>query len=65
MGQLRVMGLDLRGSKNAALRQLVNNTPPPVVADLIGYSHPVVFRHAAEAQQGLARYAGLRARTGT
>lgn len=65
MNDLRAMGLDLRGSKNAALRQLVKHAPAPVVAELIGYSHPVIHRHATEAQNGLARYVGLRKSTAT
>jgi hypothetical protein len=33
------MGIDLLGSRSGVLRQLVLDYPPPVVADMLGYSY--------------------------
>lgn len=54
--RLRVLGISLRGARNAALRDLVTQVPPPIVATLLGYSAPVTLRHAAAAAQPFSRY---------
>ena len=55
------MGVDLIGARSAALRQLVTDCPPPVVADMLGYSYQTVDRHAIRAGSPWASYAALRA----
>lgn len=56
MSRLRRLGIDLLGARNAALRQLVTEAPAPVVGELLGYSHQVVERHAADAAAPYTRY---------
>ncbi len=63
--ELARFGIDLRGGRNAALRQLVRNAPAPVVAHLIGYSHNVINAHAGAAQTTNARYAAIKGRSST
>jgi hypothetical protein len=36
MKRLRELGIDLLGARNSALRNLVTEIPPPVVAHLLG-----------------------------
>jgi len=57
MDRLRALGIDLLGARNTALRELVAQVPPPVVAEMLGYSDKVVHWHAALAAQPWARYA--------
>ena len=57
--RLHAAGIDLIGAKNAALRELVREAPPPVVAAQLGYSDPVIFRHAAASAQSFDDYAKL------
>jgi hypothetical protein len=47
-----VIGL---GARNSALRNLVAEMPPPVVANLLGYSHSCTQRHAQLAGQPWSR----------
>ncbi|MPV88377.1 recombinase XerD [Georgenia ruanii] len=61
MHRLRDLGVNLLGARNRALADLVTEVPPPVVADALGYSHQVAFKHAQEAAESWARYAGRRA----
>ncbi|MBU8811721.1 recombinase XerD [Mycolicibacterium goodii] len=56
MDRLRWLGIDLLGARNTALRELVIQVPPPVVAEMLGYSDQVVHRHAAFVAQPWARY---------
>ena len=56
MMALRTLGIDLLGARNSALQNLVAETPPPVVANLLGYSHNCTQRHAQLAAQTWARY---------
>lgn len=58
--RLRDLGVDLLGARNRALADLVTEVPPPVVADALGYSHQVAFKHAQAAAEPWARYAGRR-----
>ena len=44
------------GGRNAALKNLVAEVPPPLVAELLGYSHQVTQRHAEMASQRWSRY---------
>jgi hypothetical protein len=52
-------GIDVLGARNSALRNLVAEVPPPVVANLLGYSHSCTQRHAQLAGQPCARDAHL------
>ncbi|MGV0676444.1 hypothetical protein ABQE62_09600 [Mycolicibacterium fortuitum] len=56
MDRLRRFGIDLLGARNIALRELVTQVPPPVVAEMLGYSDQVVHRHAELAAQPWGRY---------
>jgi hypothetical protein len=56
MKRLRSLGIDLLGARNTALQSLVVEVPPPLVAELLGYSYNVTLRHAEIAAQPWARY---------
>jgi hypothetical protein len=56
--RLRALGVNLLGARNRALADLVTEVPPPVIADALGYSHQVTFKHAAHAAEPWVRYAG-------
>ena len=56
MDRLRELGMDLLGARNTALQELVSQVPPPVVADMLGYSDQVTQKHAAEACNTWAEY---------
>lgn len=58
MGQLRILGINLGGARNTALRSLVQDLPPTLVANALGYSHQVIHKHAADAATTMAGYAG-------
>jgi hypothetical protein len=58
MGQLRALGIDLGGARNTTLRSLVQELPPTLVANALGYSHQVIHKHAADAGVPMAGYAG-------
>jgi hypothetical protein len=49
MRKLRDSGIHLLGARNAALRELVLEMPPPIVADALGYSAQVTEKHAEDA----------------
>lgn len=51
MRRLRRLGIDLLGARNATLRDLVSQIPPPVAADMLGYSDQVTHHHAHLAAQ--------------
>ncbi len=55
------MGIDLMGARSGALRQLVLECPPPVVAEALGYSYQAIDRHAQLAGSPWSSYAALRA----
>jgi hypothetical protein len=55
MTRLRNLGINLLGARNTALRSLVVETPPPLVAELLGDSYNVTQRHAEIAAQPWAR----------
>ncbi|MCA1706919.1 MAG: hypothetical protein LC808_28110 [Actinobacteria bacterium] len=55
------MGVDLMGARSGALRQLVLEAPPPVVADALGYSYQAIDLHARRAGSPWSSYAALRA----
>jgi hypothetical protein len=65
MQRLRRLGINLLGSRNTALRELVFEIPPPVVAEMLGYSDQVTQRYAAEAGNTWARYVSTTDRTNT
>ena len=56
MDRLRSLGINLMGARNAALRDLVTQVPPPVLATMLGYSQEATHRHAAKAAQPFSRY---------
>jgi len=60
MDRLRNLGVNLLGARNRAISELVLEVPPPLVADALGYSHQVAFKHADSAAEPWARYAGRR-----
>jgi hypothetical protein len=41
MKRLRNLGINLLGARNTALQSLVVEAPPPLVAELLGYSYNV------------------------
>lgn len=55
--RLRAMGIELLGARNAALRELVQQVPPPIVASQLGYSPRIALRHASLAAQPTSAYA--------
>ncbi len=59
--RLRGLGIDLRGARNATLRELVQQIPPPIVAYQLGYNPQITLRHACLAAQPDGRYAALTA----
>jgi hypothetical protein len=56
MHRLRWLGINLLGSRNTALQELVSEIPAPLVADMLGYSDQVTQKHAAEAGKTWAAY---------
>ncbi|WP_175460644.1 hypothetical protein [Arthrobacter sp. ok909] len=58
MERLRELGINLLGARNAALRALVTEAPPPLVAEMLGYSYQVTQKHAASAAEPWSRYPG-------
>jgi hypothetical protein len=60
MNRVRALGVDLLGARNRAIADLVTEVPPALVADALGYSHQVAFKHAAGAAEPWSRYAGGR-----
>ena len=56
MKRLRDLGINLLGARNTALQSLAVEAPPPLVAELLGYSYNVTQRHAEIAAQPWARY---------
>lgn len=56
MQRIRTLGINPLGARNAALRELVQQAPAPVVADLLGYSTQITYAHAARAAQPYNRY---------
>jgi hypothetical protein len=56
MIRLRRLDINLLGARNSALGNLVAEIPPPLVAELLGYSYQVTQRHAELAAQPWSRY---------
>lgn len=56
MDRLRWLGIDLLVARNTALRELVTQVPPPIVAEMLGYSDQVVHRHADRVGQPWSTY---------
>ena len=44
--RLRNLGINLLAARNTALQSLVVEAPPPLVAELLGYSYNTTQRHA-------------------
>ncbi|WP_079635523.1 recombinase XerD [Mycobacteroides abscessus] len=57
MHRLRDLGINLHGARNSALQHLVKEAPPPIVAELLGYSYQVAHLHAQKAAQTWSQYA--------
>lgn len=57
----REMGINLVAARSGALRQLVLDCPPSVVADMLGYSYGAIDRHAIQTGSPWSTYAALRA----
>ena len=60
MRRLRDAGIHLLGARNSALRQLVLDMPPAVVAQALGYSPQVAENHARHDGATWATYASYR-----
>ena len=60
MDRLRSLGIDLRGARNTALDEHLLVSPPPLVADALGYSHQIAFLHADAAGEPWSRYVDRR-----
>jgi hypothetical protein len=60
MRKLRDSGIHLLGAQNAALRELVVEMPPPIVAHALGYSAQVTEKHAEDAGRTWVTYASYR-----
>lgn len=60
MDRLRGLGLELLGARNTALDEHLAVTPPPLVADALGYSYQVAFLHADNAGDAWSRYVDRR-----
>ena len=56
MQRLPKLGVNLLQGRNSALQNLVAEVPPPLVAELLGYSYQVTQRHAELAAQPWSRY---------
>jgi hypothetical protein len=54
--RLEQLGIDLLGARNTTLQSLVVAAPPPLVAELFGYSYNTAQLHAEIAAQPWARY---------
>lgn len=54
--RLERLGIDLLGARNTTLQNLVGAAPPPLVAELLGYSYNTAQLHAEIAAQPWARY---------
>lgn len=63
MARLRHLGIDLLGTRNTTLRDLVRRVPAPLVATQLGYSHQVTQRHAELAAEPMSRYASVKSRS--
>lgn len=59
-GEVRSMGISNLGARSGALRQLVLDCPPTVIADMLGYTYRAIEHHAQQAGSRWASYAALR-----
>ncbi|MDR6910955.1 hypothetical protein J2W54_002908 [Rhodococcus fascians] len=60
MDRIRSLGINLLGARTASLRTLVTQVPPPLAAEMLGYSYSVAHRHAELAAQPWAQYSAQR-----
>jgi integrase len=58
--RLRELGINLQGSRNTGLQQLVSEVPTPLVAEMLGCSDQVAQRHAELAGASWSMYATSR-----
>lgn len=54
--RLRALGIDNLAARNRAIQDLATEVPAPIVAEMLGYSDPVVARHAEAAGASMSRY---------
>ena len=59
MKVLRSNGIDLRGARNSAMRELVQKVPPAIVASQFGYRPQTAERHALGAGTTWSSYPNL------
>ena len=52
MHRLRRLGVNLLGSRNTALQELVSEIPAPLVAEMLGYSDKVTQKRVARLEDG-------------
>jgi hypothetical protein len=57
MHRLRKLGINLLGARDSAIQNLAAEVPPPLGAELLGYSYQVAHRHAEIAAQPWSKYA--------
>jgi len=62
--RVRAMGIDNLAARSGALRQLVLDCPPTVIAEMLGYHSVTIEHHAVRAGSRWASYAALRADQG-
>ncbi|WP_176458612.1 MULTISPECIES: recombinase XerD [unclassified Rhodococcus (in: high G+C Gram-positive bacteria)] len=60
MDRIRSLGINLLGARTTSLRTLVTQVPPPLAAEMLGYSYSVAHRHAELAAQPWAQYSAQR-----
>lgn len=60
MKGLRDLGIDIAATRNSTLRDLVQQLPPTLLANTLGYSNQVVHKHAAAAGVPMSNYVQLK-----
>jgi hypothetical protein len=60
MSRLRSLGIDIHAARNAALHDLTKQIDAASLADLLGYSTPVMNIHAARAAVPMATYPAIK-----
>lgn len=59
-GALKALEPRLLAARNSAMRELVTDCPPPVVADMLGYTYNATTKHAKASGSPWLSYAALR-----
>lgn len=55
--RLHTLGIDVLAARNRALQDLGMEVPAPIVAKMVGYSDPIIAKHAEVAGVPMSRYA--------